>query len=84
MTPCGVLGEAVDTCDHCADDCPASGHDGRTCTGGCTPCTCGRHEVDWTTCPHMRGHRGSAWCRLSGGACPVAWKIGPCVKEGAE
>jgi len=33
------------SCDDCADDCPAAGHDGRVCKGGCSECTCGRHEA---------------------------------------
>ncbi|MFA7120791.1 MAG: hypothetical protein WC277_04885 [Bacilli bacterium] len=38
--PCGEAGPCAD----CANDCPASGHDGRTCTGGCKVCTCGGRE----------------------------------------
>jgi len=39
------------------------------------------NDDDWVTCPHRYGERGASWCRLSGGACPVAWKMGPCVKK---
>lgn len=37
MTPCGIHGGS---CSDCADDCPAAGHDGHVCKGGCSPCTC--------------------------------------------
>lgn len=48
VTPCGIVVRSdsgvVDLCLSCSMDCPAAKHDGRTCTGGCKPCTCGEHE----------------------------------------
>lgn len=47
VLPCGIVvrsPEPYDVCAVCAADCPAAGHDGRSCTGGCKPCTCGEGD----------------------------------------
>ncbi len=42
-TPCGIVTDGHDVCLVCASTtCPRAHHDGRTCSGGCTPCRCGR------------------------------------------